>query len=404
MMIRIKIPHIFFCLFLLLLCACGQGLDSAAQRDPFTNGATGGYRTTLLFPKDLPRIETPAKALTDIDCVAAGIATIEFNFILNGKQYGPHPFPCEAGHATISTAPAGTGVIVEVFADDTEGNAILEGSEKTDIQADQVTTGGQIAMDYVPPEGASFANSLGMTFVRIPKGAFTMGSPPAETGRNDNETQHQVILTQDFYMQTTEVTQAQWAAVVQAAGSVTTLNPSPSYFTECGESCPVEQVSWAMIDQFIQRLNTLGEGTYALPTEAQWEYAARAGIDTAFANGPMNSPIDNCYADENLDAMGWYCYNSQNTIHPVGQKEPNEWGLYDMHGNVYEWVADWYGTYPTTVQTNPTGPSDGAYRVMRSGSFEYLAQGSRSAYRFSNAPDSAGYACGFRLVCRQFSR
>ena len=228
-------------------------------------------------------------------------------------------------------------------------------------------------------------NSLGMAFKLIPAGTFTMGSPLGEPGRDSDETQHQVTLTQAFYIQTTEVTQAQW---------VTVMGSNPSNFSGCSD-CPVEQVSWDDVQTFITNLNTWGEGTYRLPTEAEWEYAARAGSTTAFANGDIT--YTDCTYDSNLDVMGWYCYNSSST-QSVGQKDSNAWGLYDMHGNVWEWCQDWYGAYPSGSVTDPTGPFSGSERVTRGGGWYNYAMSCRSAYRNSGLPDFIGDVLGFRLV------
>ncbi len=228
-------------------------------------------------------------------------------------------------------------------------------------------------------------NSLGMAFKLIPAGTFTMGSPTYELGRDTDETQHWVELTQQFYMQTTEVTQAQWELV---------MGSNPSDNTDC-TNCPVEQVSWNDVQTFITNLNTWGEGTYRLPTEAEWEYAARAGSTTAFANGDI-TVTDNTY-DPNLDAMGWYLYNSS-TTQAVGQKDPNAWGLYDMHGNVFEWCQDWYGTYPSNSVTDPTGPATGLTRVVRGGGWYNYSNRCRSAMRAADTPDTTYTGVGFRLV------
>ncbi|MBF0101931.1 MAG: DUF4214 domain-containing protein [Desulfobacterales bacterium] len=234
--------------------------------------------------------------------------------------------------------------------------------------------------------GESFTNSLGMTFVRIPAGTFMMGSPTDELGRYTTETQHQVTLTKDYYMMTTEVTQGQWKAV---------MGSNPSYFASCGDNCPVEQVSWNDIQAFITALNALdGTRQYQLPTEAQWEYAARAESTTAFANGA----ITNVYADPNLDIMGWYYYNSGDTTHSVAQKQVNAWGLYDMHGNVWEWCSDWNGNYPTSAVIDPTGPTSGSYRVRRGGSWNNYALSCRSAVSYYNDPVDRYNSFGFRLI------
>jgi formylglycine-generating enzyme required for sulfatase activity len=188
-------------------------------------------------------------------------------------------------------------------------------------------------------------------------------------------------------MQTTEVTQGQWKSV---------MGSNPSSFSNCGDDCPVEEVSWYDVQAFITEMNQRGEGTYALPTEAQWEYAARAGSTTAFANGDITETGSGY--DSNLDAMGWYNYNSGSVTHPVEQKQANAWGLYDMHGNVYEWCQDWYGSYSSDAVTDPDGPSSGSFRVYRGGSWNYDARYCRSANLDACSPYNGGNCLGFRLV------
>lgn len=233
---------------------------------------------------------------------------------------------------------------------------------------------------------STYTNSLGMTFKLIQAGTFTMGSPVNELGRLDDETQHEVTLTQSFYMQSTEVTQSQWEAV---------MGSNPSNNIGCSD-CPVDNVSWDDVQTFITELNTWGEGTYRLPTESEWEYAARAGTTTAFANGDITEA--DCGYDPNLDIIGWYCNNSSDTTHPVARKDPNAWGLYDMHGNVYEWCQDWYGTYPSSSVTDPTGPTSGSARVRRGGSWNLNARECRSASRLSFEHPDRDYSLGFRLL------
>ncbi len=236
--------------------------------------------------------------------------------------------------------------------------------------------------------GKIFTNSLGMTFNQIPAGTFMMGSPEGELGRNDwEESQRKVTLTQAFYMQTTEVTQGQWQEL---------MGNNPSWISYCGSDCPVENVSWNDIQGFIEILNTRGEGTYILPTEAQWEYSARAGTTTAFASGDITELY--CDYDPNLDLMGWYCGNVVEMHSPVAQKEPNAWGLYDMHGNVWEWCQDLYGSYADISLFDPVGSSTGSYRVIRGGGWRNIALHCRSAYRHSLAPDIRDFVTGFRLI------
>lgn len=235
-------------------------------------------------------------------------------------------------------------------------------------------------------------NSLGMEFVYIQPGTFMMGSLSDEACRNDDETKHQVTLTKGFYMQTTEVTQGQWKAV---------MGSNPSWFKKCGDDCPVEQVSWHDVQEFINKLNQReGKVIYRLPTEAEWEYAARAGSTTAFANGDI-SELD-CEENINLNAMGWYKYNSDEKTHPVAQKQPNAWGLFDMHGNVYEWCQDRSDVemekYSTGPVTNPTGLSDGRYRVARGGHYFEPAGECRLAHRNRGSSNDYQEFLGFRVI------
>ena len=186
-------------------------------------------------------------------------------------------------------------------------------------------------------------NSLGMKFNLIPPGEFAMGSPASEPGRYDDETQHQVKITKPFYLSVHEVTQAQYERV---------MGKNPSKYE--GANKPVEDVSWNDAVAFFRKLND--EVEYRLPTEAQWEYACRAGTTTAYSFGDDVSQ---------LGEYAWYSGNSSST-HPVGELKPNAWGLFDMHGNVFEWCQDWYGDYDSLkVVSDPTGPASGDLRVWR---------------------------------------
>jgi formylglycine-generating enzyme required for sulfatase activity len=231
--------------------------------------------------------------------------------------------------------------------------------------------------------------------VRIEPWSFTMGSPGDEPDRDRDENQHQVTLTQGFLMSATEVTQAQYEAV---------MGSNPSEFK--GASRPVEQVSWYDAVKFCNALseregltaayNVSGEDVtwnrdadgYRLPTEAEWEYACRAGTTTRFHSGDD---------DSDLELVGWYDGNSGLETHDVRTKQPNAWGLYDMHGNVWEWCWDWYGDYGGNA-TDPAGPRSFLIRVLRGGGWYYNAQSCRSALRFSNFPDDRYSFNGFRVV------
>jgi len=252
-----------------------------------------------------------------------------------------------------------------------------------------------------------FTNKLGMRFVRIPAGSFIMGSPSSEKGRQWNESRHRVIISKGFYMGETEVTQGQWNRLV---------SPNPSSF-KLGKSYPVDNVSWEDAMAFIDFLNKW-EGTtkYRLPTEAEWEYACRAGSKTAFAGGPITT--FSCKNPEPaLINTAWYCYNSglagparDFKPHPVKLLKPNKWGLYDMHGNVQEWVLDhceWrsllrakVGVITATYKDGIKDPLEtkGDHRVIRGGGWYQNSKYQRAAYRSYYKPIARRNSLGFRLV------
>jgi len=238
-------------------------------------------------------------------------------------------------------------------------------------------------------EGKSFAKSIGMKFVYIKPGSFMMGSPSGESGRDDDETRHRVTLTRGFYMQTTEVTQGQWKAV---------MGSNPSYFNGCGDNCPVEAVSWNDVQGFIKRLNEKeGKSKFRLPTEAQWEYACRADTITPFSFGNCLS-TDQANYDGNYPLAGCSKGKYRKKTIRVGSFRPNARGLYDMHGNVWEWCQDWYGDYPSGTVSNPKGPASGSARVLRGGSWNFNARICRSADRDRSEPGYRNDNYGFRLV------
>ena len=253
----------------------------------------------------------------------------------------------------------------------------------------------------------TFTNKLGMKFVLIPRGSFTMGSPTSETGRNWNEKQHRVVISKSFYMGITEVTQGQWNKLV---------SPNPSSFKK-GKNYPVDTVSWNEAMEFIAFLNRYeGTNKYRLPTEAEWEYACRAGSKTAFSGGPLTTT--SCKLPEPaLVRSAWYCYNSglanpprDFKPHPVKLLKPNAWGLYDMHGNVQEWVLDsckWrdilrarVGVVTDTYRDNIVDPLSrkGGHRIIRGGGWHQSPKYQRSAWRGSYKPVAKRNSLGFRIV------
>ncbi|MBR5691119.1 MAG: formylglycine-generating enzyme family protein, partial [Verrucomicrobia bacterium] len=236
------------------------------------------------------------------------------------------------------------------------------------------------------------SNTVSLDMIWIKPGTFMMGSPENELGRSDDEVQHQVTLTKGYWLGKYEVTQAQYEAVT---GS------NPANFK--GSNRPVENVNWFDAVNFCEKLTEIEKAAgrlpegyeYTLPTEAQWEYACRAGTAAALNSGKNLSDESEC---SEMDEVGWYGYNSDNETHSVGQKMPNAWGLYDMHGNVWEWCLDKYEDYPTSSVTDPVGPDTGVHRVKRGGSLDLIAGSCRSAYRNSYSPEGRDFIFGFRVA------
>lgn len=234
----------------------------------------------------------------------------------------------------------------------------------------------------------TLSNSIGMKFVHIKPGTFTMGSSAKELGRDPDETEHQVTLTKAFYMQTTEVTQGQWKAV---------MGNNPSSFKDCGANCPVETVSWDDCQDFIRKLGQKEKNNYRLPTEAEWEYACRAETTTPFSFGACLS-TDQANYDGDCPLDGCNKGKYRNTTVHVASFQPNAWGLYDMHGNVREWCQDGYAPYPRDAVTDPLIPASGGFCVSRGGEWSGSARGCRCANRGSDPKCSGDDLLGFRLV------
>ena len=227
------------------------------------------------------------------------------------------------------------------------------------------------------PKGARSTkrNRVGIEFVLIPAGTFRMGSS-SDDAVEQEEPVTEVRISRAFYMGKHEVTQKQWEKV---------MGTNPSAFKGC-KDCPVEHVSWNDVQAFIRTLNGMEDSKrYRLPTEAEWEYAARGGTD-----GDRYST--------NLDTIAWYDKNCNQGPHRVGKKAPNGYGLHDMLGNVYEWVQDWKGPYPGGSVTDPQGPARGKLRTMRGGSWEAGKQSCRATHRLDATPGFRFHALGLRLL------
>jgi formylglycine-generating enzyme required for sulfatase activity len=227
-----------------------------------------------------------------------------------------------------------------------------------------------------------------MRFVLIPAGTFVMGSPSTEAGHQDSETLHQVTISRPFYLGAREVTQREW---------LTVMGTNPSHFTGAGLELPVEEVNWFDAQQFLHRLNERHEGRFRLPTESEWEYACRAGTRTPYAFGGVLSTADANY-DGRYPLAGQPPSRYRGAPVAAGSLRANAWGLYDMHGNVWEWCADDFCPHPTKAATDPVGRCGSPLKVIRGGSWYFNADSARSALRYTHRPQDRGFSLGLRVV------
>ena len=256
---------------------------------------------------------------------------------------------------------------------DYSGSVTIEENQQASVRG-SLSKSSSISGTVVPIT----VNGVPFNMIRVDGGTFTMGATSEMTNPYDDEKPaHQVTLL-TYYIGEREVTQSLWQAV---------MGRNPSKFK--GDNLPVEQVSWDACQNFIKKLNEMTGRTFRLPTEAEWEFAARGGNKSRHTQYSGSS---------NIDEVAWYGDNSGNKTHPVKGKKANELGIYDMSGNVWEWCQDYYGSYSSTSQTSPTGPDSGAYRVYRGGGWGGSAGFCRSSDRGGDAPGSSGSLLGLRLV------
>jgi formylglycine-generating enzyme required for sulfatase activity len=238
---------------------------------------------------------------------------------------------------------------------------------------------GDMPLHDIKKPGTDFLETESGVLIKmiwIDEGKFIMGSRDHEKKGYYNQGSVEVQLD-GFWISRTPVTQAQYKSI---------MGENPSKFE--GDNNPVENVSWNNAMEFCRKLSDKTGYLYSLPTEARWEYSCRAGSKTRFSYG------------DNPDLLGnyaWYDINSGGKTHPVGMKKPNDWGLFDMHGNVWEWCIDWYGKYPDTPQKNPEGPKKGCRKILRGGSWYYSKHLCRSSYRYYNPPIYKFSNIGFRI-------
>ena len=229
-------------------------------------------------------------------------------------------------------------------------------------------------------------NGIDYTFCWCPAGEFTMGSPASETDRDIREHQHRVALTEGFWLLECEVTQEMWTNVMGTSVRDQCAKAGGRWVTAAGSQFPIYYVDWDESNAFCTKLSALSGYKVTLPTEAQWEYACRAGTGGKFAGtGSLND-------------MGWFTGNSDSKAHEVKTKQPNAWGLYDMHGNVYEWCSDWYGDYTFQPVTDPEGAEGGLTHVYRGGCWDSLERACRSAHRIKYPANRRLDYTGFRIA------
>jgi formylglycine-generating enzyme required for sulfatase activity len=287
-------------------------------------------------------------------------ATVNFSVTVNGQKQTADKLHLEGDYGK-NIAPGRRRLVWNVLQDFPRG---LRGTVDWSL-----TAGG----------GSHTDPTTGMEFVEVPGGCFQMGDT---FGDGDDEKPVHEVCVGNFSIGKFEVTQGQWRKV---------MGSNPSRFSSCGDNCPVEMVTWNDVQSFISKLNSQSGNSYRLPTEAEWEYAARSGGKQEKYSG-----------SNSIDAVAWYANNSGSQTHPVGQKQANGLGIYDMSGNVWEWCSDWYGRsyYSSSPKDNPQGPSSGSDRVVRGGGWNDGARDVRSAIRAGGGPGDRCDFLGFRLVLR----
>jgi formylglycine-generating enzyme required for sulfatase activity len=332
-------------------------------------------------------VANPDQADTDFDGVGDACATMPTAVFGDGFE-----------RADTSRWSGSVGVVSPaVFGDGFESGGTTGWSKAVGVDPAGCTPGAVLTI--------TLPGGVPLVMVCISAGTFMMGSPVDERGRSDEEDLHQVTLTQGYWMGKYEVTQGQWQAVMGTLPNFTCSGPTYGV----GPAYPVYCVSWTMVagpGGFVEALNAFlasaGQPTgFRLPSEAEWERAARAGTQARFSHGDVLECGDGCEACGVHSQYMWWCGDMPNgwTSQPVGSRQPNGYGLYDMHGNEWEWVQDWWQQHlGTSPVTNPPGPATGSYRVLRGGGWGSTAQYCRSAVRSANYPGNTGNNLGFRLA------
>ena len=372
------------CLFLLLalwgvISACSD--TSVSVESPETR-----EESSVSFAIRLSKLAVTTLARAEVVITAADMAEIRQELTISGETIT----------GTVKGIPAGNARLFALNGYDAAEMLVYSGSTQVDMPVGEVvpvritmrrvdstaSTEGEITVEL--PGGET------LTMVWIEPGTFTMGSPSSLPDRLSHEgPQHKVTISQGFYLGKYELTQGQWESVMG------TTPWSGQDDVQENSNHPAVYIGWADVGVFVRRLNdATGEAIYRLPSEGEWEYACRAGTTTRWSFGDDESQ---------LGEYAWYSENALDVgleyAQPVGTKLPNPWGLYDMHGNVWEWCQDWYGRYPSVSLIDPTGPVTGSYRITRGGAFNQFQGGAWSTYRAVGSPDGDGSnALGARLL------
>ena len=338
----------------------------------------GSFKIAVPIPK------LAKEGVARVECVIAGtdMTTMQVEMSVGSD---------DVVRGTVDGVRPGTGRTVTLNAYDSGGELTYSGSATADVVAGE-TASVSVVLRASLLEGGTTVDLPGgasMEFVWVEPGTFTMGSPEAEEGRRYNEgPQHQVTISKGFYLGKYELTQRQWESVV----GTSPWQGQPSVQTN--PDGPASYISWDNVQELLNALNSAaGSGLYRLPTEAEWEYSCRAGTTTPWSFGSNESDIgDYAWYSGNASGVG------ESYPHAVGQKLPNPWGLYDMHGNVLEWAQDWYGDYAGGAQFDPTGPAEGTTRVIRGGNVWHDPGDLRSARHSGTSPTSQSSQIGVRLL------
>ncbi len=353
-----------------------KSLPANTNKSPLPKNQKGASATPVAVSRTV--LSAPPEIVVPLDI-------LESKYQWNGEQQ----INKLSENATVVRMRKGEGAVWSVQGA-AIGNLVVDGEFYFDDEAFHLVQGKacvDTALNKAEPDNPEVANEtkmeiadgVRMAFIKLPAGSFIMG--PDFLAKDATAT-HEVVLTKSFYLGKYEVTQEQWRSV---------MGENPSHFK--GAKRPVENVTWSDCQTFISKIQPRMKGlTARLPTEAEWEYACRAGTkgDYCFGEDPQM-----------LADYAWYTENSERTTHPVGKKKPNAWGFYDMHGNVWEWCGDWCAQYPMGMTTDPQGAATGAARVVRGGCWAIEREASRSAYRYLSPPDGKSFGLGFRLVLQE---